>query len=116
MSRIYDVLSRANNKSHSIGKWVLLSPSFVGGSRYTYSHYQDALSIYREHGNPQYFLSFTCNVNWREIRRYMAYHNQTNTHSKANIISRIFHVTVKALITFMKEDKTFGDVIACKYL
>ncbi|GJR83889.1 DNA helicase [Tanacetum coccineum] len=31
----------------------------------------DALAIYRVHGNPSFFITFTCNVKWPEIKKYM---------------------------------------------
>ncbi|CAI9287698.1 unnamed protein product [Lactuca saligna] len=98
--------------SRSIWKCVLLPPSFVGGPCYMYNDYQDALSICREYGNPQYFITFTCNVNWPEIRRYMIRHSQMDAHSRVGIISRVFHIKFKALINFLKEDKKFGAVTA----
>ncbi|CAI9271489.1 unnamed protein product [Lactuca saligna] len=115
ISGIYDALSNGDTESRSVGRRVLLPPSFVGGPRYMYSHYQDALSICREHGNPQYFITFTCNVKWPEIRRYMLLHNQNDVHSRADIISRVFHMKVKTFIRFLKEDKTFGPVVAHLY-
>nr|KAJ0204558.1 hypothetical protein LSAT_V11C500286960 [Lactuca sativa] len=86
-----------------------------GGPRYMYSHYRDALSICREYGNPQYFITFTCNVNRPDIRRYMIHHTQTDAHSRVDIISHVFHIKVRALINFLKEDKTFGAVTAHLY-
>lgn len=49
---------------HDVGKRVILPASFTGGPRYMYKHYQDALAICRVHQNPQYFITFTCNVKW----------------------------------------------------
>lgn len=116
VSGIYDALSRGDTESRSVGKRVFLPPSFVGGPRYMYSHYQDALSICREYGNPQYFITFTCNVGWPEITRYMNSHHQTDVGSRADIISRVFHMKVPAFIAYLKSDKTFGPVSACKFL
>ncbi|XP_023739279.1 uncharacterized protein LOC111887346 isoform X1 [Lactuca sativa] len=115
VSGIYDAISNGDTESRSVGKRVLLPPSFTGGPRYMYSHYQDALSICRVYGNPQYFITFTCNVNWPEIRRYMDFQHQHDTHSRADIIARVFRMKVKSFITFLKEDKTFETVIAHLY-
>ncbi|XP_052625415.1 uncharacterized protein LOC111890051 isoform X1 [Lactuca sativa] len=115
VSGIYDALSRGDTESRSVGKRVFLPPSFVGGPRYMYSHYQDALSICREYGNPQYFITFTCNVGWPEITRYMNSHHQTDVGSRADIISRVFHMKVTAFIAYLKSDKTFGPVSAYLY-
>nr|GEW36810.1 DNA helicase [Tanacetum cinerariifolium] len=54
---------------------ISAQPEYVvsnsSGPRYMYNHYQDALAIFRVHGNPSYFITFTCNVNWPEISEYM---------------------------------------------
>nr|GEW01754.1 RNA-directed DNA polymerase, eukaryota, reverse transcriptase zinc-binding domain protein [Tanacetum cinerariifolium] len=47
--------------------WVILQQSFTRGPRYMNAHYLDALAICRVHGNP----TFTCNINWPEIKRRM---------------------------------------------
>lgn len=65
VSGIYDAISQGDTESRCISKRVLLSPSFVGGPRYMYNHYHDALFICREYENPQYFIIFTCNVRSR---------------------------------------------------
>jgi hypothetical protein len=33
------------------------------------NNYQDAMVICRAYGNPDLFITFTCNVNWLEIQR-----------------------------------------------
>lgn len=71
VSGVYDAISRGDSEGRVIGKRVFLPSSFVGGPRYMYSHYQDAMAICRVFGNPQYFVTFTCNINWPEISRYM---------------------------------------------
>ncbi|KAL7607546.1 hypothetical protein Lser_V15G15147 [Lactuca serriola] len=71
ISGVYDALSRGDTDSRVIGKRVFLPASFMGGPRYMYKHYQDALAICRVHGKPRYFITFTCNVRWPEYRRYI---------------------------------------------
>ncbi|CAI9260839.1 unnamed protein product [Lactuca saligna] len=68
------------------------------------------------YGNPQHFITFTCNVKWPEITQYMDTHHQTDMHSRADIIGRVFNIKVREFIRFLKEDKTFGDVEACVIL
>lgn len=113
VSGIY-VISNGDTQSRFVRKRVLLPRSFIGGSCYMYSHYEDALSICRVYGNPEYFVTFTCNVKWPEISRYMEFHNQYVTNSRADIISRVFHHKVNTFIGFLKEDKTFGQVLSFK--
>ncbi|CAI9274634.1 unnamed protein product [Lactuca saligna] len=95
VSGLYDALSKGDRDVGSIGKQVFLPASFTGGPRFMYSHYLDALSICRVYGNPQYFITFTCNVKWPEITRYMETHHQIDTHSRVDIISRVFNIKVR---------------------
>ncbi|XP_021985268.2 uncharacterized protein LOC110881257 [Helianthus annuus] len=112
---VYDALSRGDTESREIGKRIFLPVSFTGGPRYMHKHYQDALAICRVHGNPQYFITFTCNVKWPEITRYMDSIGSTNSQHHPDIIARVFKLKVEDFIKFMKADKTFGDVGAYLY-
>ncbi|XP_023734499.3 uncharacterized protein LOC111882374 [Lactuca sativa] len=115
ISGVYDALSKGDTDSHVIGKRVFLPATFVGGPRYMYKHYQDALAICKVHGKPQYFITFTCNVKWPEYRRYMDAIGQRDIQNRPDIIAHIFRIKVRAFINFLKEDKTFGDVSAYLY-
>ncbi|XP_023747382.1 uncharacterized protein LOC111895527 [Lactuca sativa] len=110
ISGVYDTKSKGDIDSRVIGKGVFLPATFVGGPRYMYKHYQDALAICKVHGKPQYFITFTCNVKWPEYRRYMDVIGQRDIQNKPDIIARIFKIKVHAFINFLKEDKTFGDI------
>jgi hypothetical protein len=52
---------------HQVGKAVRLPASFIGGGRYMYSHYQDALSIVRVFGCFTFFITITCHAGHRDI-------------------------------------------------
>ena len=93
ISGIYDALSNSDTESLSVGKRVLLPPSFLRGPRYMYSHYQDALCICREHGNPQYFCwNKPCNfqINMKEKQKLfsvVAVHEQKRRRGNRKLIS-----------------------------
>ncbi|GJT12218.1 DNA helicase, partial [Tanacetum coccineum] len=72
LSGLYDALSRGERDGYEVGGRIILPMSFTGGPRYMYAHYLDALAICRKLGNPQFFITFTCNVNCPEIKRFMA--------------------------------------------
>ncbi|XP_035830951.1 uncharacterized protein LOC110868732 [Helianthus annuus] len=92
-----------------------LVDAYTCGPRYMYKHYQDALAICRVHGNPQYFITFTCNVKWPEIARHLNKVNYLHAEDRPDIISCVFQMKVIEFVKFMKEDKTFGDVAAYLY-
>lgn len=77
-----------------------------------YSHYLDALAICRVHGNPQFFITFTCNVRWPEIKRYMNKYPELRPADKADIVVRIFEMKVQQLMRTLKNKKPFGHVKA----
>ncbi|XP_021975230.1 uncharacterized protein LOC110870352 [Helianthus annuus] len=80
-----------------------------------YKHYQDALAICRVHGNPEYFITFTCNVKWPEIVRYLAQYPSLRAQDRPDIIARVFQIKVVSLINFLKTRKPFGQVAADLY-
>ncbi|KAL6734889.1 hypothetical protein Aduo_005381 [Ancylostoma duodenale] len=49
------------------GLRVILPSSFQGGPRAMHQSYQDAMAIVAKYGKPDYFLTFTCNPQWRKI-------------------------------------------------
>ncbi|GKA30476.1 DNA helicase [Tanacetum coccineum] len=72
LSGIYDAINRGDSDGSDCGLRLILPQSFTCGPRYMYSHYLDALAICRVHGNPSFFITFTCNVKWPEIAEYVA--------------------------------------------
>ncbi|KAL3639544.1 hypothetical protein CASFOL_017451 [Castilleja foliolosa] len=92
-----------------------LPSSFTGGPRYMYKYYQDALAICRVYGNPQYFITFTCNVKWPEISRHIQKIGGTQPQNRPDIIARVFQIKVQQFLRFMRSNKTFGDVAAELY-
>ncbi|KAL3652113.1 hypothetical protein CASFOL_001794 [Castilleja foliolosa] len=110
LAGVYDALARGDNSAHNIGKRVFLPSSFTGGPRYMYKHYQDALAICRVHGNPQYFITFTCNVKWPEISRHLDRNGGMQAQNRPDIIARVFRIKVQQFMKFMRTNKTFGDV------
>lgn len=86
--------------------------SFTGGPRYMYSHYLDALAICRVRGNPQFFITFTCNVKWPEIKRCMNKYLELTPADKPDIVDRVFEMKVQKFVRLLKENKTFGYITA----
>ncbi|KAL3622578.1 hypothetical protein CASFOL_033989 [Castilleja foliolosa] len=110
LAGVYDAIARGDNNSHDIGKRVFLPSSFTGGPRYMYKQYQDALAICRVYGNPQYFITFTCNVKWPKITRYLDKLGGMQAQDCPDIIARVFRIKVQQFQKFMRSNKTFGDV------
>ncbi|KAJ0760860.1 putative DNA helicase [Helianthus annuus] len=112
---IHDALSMGDTEGQDVGRRTILPSSFTGGPRYMYKHYQDALAICRVHGNPQYFITFTCNTKWPEIKRHLDKIGCTHVQDRPDIIARVFQMKVEEFIKFLKSNKTFGTVAADLY-
>lgn len=77
-----------------------------------YSHYLDALAICRVHGNPSFFITFTCNVNWPEIKEYMQEFSHVTVADRPDVVDRIFERKIHDLVSFLRDSKPFGHVEA----
>ncbi|GJU05005.1 DNA helicase [Tanacetum coccineum] len=74
---------------YEVGGRIILSISFTSGPRYMYAHYLDALAICRKMGNLHFFITFTCNVNWLEIKRFMAQYPELTASDSADVVNVI---------------------------
>ncbi|GKF11650.1 DNA helicase [Tanacetum coccineum] len=105
-------MNRGDNDGSDCGLRLILPQSFTGGPRYMYSHYLDALAICRVHGNPLYFITFTCNVNWPEITNYMAQFPLLTTTDRADIVDRVFEMKIHKFVNYLRDAQPFGKVVA----
>ncbi|GJY51976.1 DNA helicase [Tanacetum coccineum] len=100
---------------YEVGGRIILPMSFTGGLRYMYAHYLDALAIFRKLGNPQFFITFTCNVKWPEIKRFMSEYPHLTASDRADVVCRVFEQKIQALVAFLKEERIFGNVTGVLY-
>ena len=112
MAGLYDAISRGDRDGSDVGSRTILPSSFTGGPRYMYSHYLDALAICRVHGNPSFFITFTCNVNWPEIQEYMEEFPHVAVADRPDIVDRVFERKITDLVKFLRESRPFGHVEA----
>ncbi|XP_022042431.1 uncharacterized protein LOC110945101 [Helianthus annuus] len=112
MQGVHDAVRCGDTERKDIGKRIILPCTFTGGPRYMYKHYQDALAICKVHGNPQYFITFTCNVKWPEIHRYITKFPILKSEDRPYVIARVFHMKVTSFVNFLKVRRPFGNVTA----
>nr|GEV85752.1 DNA helicase [Tanacetum cinerariifolium] len=112
---LYDAIMRGDRDGSDLGTRLVLSTTFTGGLRYMYSHYLDALAIFRVHGNPSFFINFTCNTNWPEIEEYMDEFLELTSGDRADIVNRVFEKKVRDYIKFVRSEQIFGDITAFLY-
>ena len=112
LTGIHDAISRGEREGSDVGTRIILPASFVGGPRYMYSHYLDALAICRMYGNPSFFITFTCNVNWPEIQEYMEAFPGVPVSDRPDIVDRVFERKIRDLVKFLRDSRLFGNVQA----
>ncbi|KAJ6951656.1 hypothetical protein NC653_040948 [Populus alba x Populus x berolinensis] len=108
---IHDAITRGDIDGSTTGK-IILPSSLTGSPRYMVNNYQDAMAICRCYGNPDLFITFTCNVNWPEIRREIKKTRSYQPEDKPDIIARVFHSKLIDMMSFIKSGKPFGRTIA----
>nr|GEZ28105.1 DNA helicase [Tanacetum cinerariifolium] len=112
LSSLYDAIVRGDRDRSYLGSRTVLTAAFTGGPRYMYAHYLDALAICRVHGNPSFFITFTCNAKWPEIQEFMEAFPQLTTADRADIVDRVFEKKVRDYIKFVRNSRPFGDITA----
>ena len=113
LAGLYDAISRGDSDGSDVGSRIILPSSFTGGPRYMYSHYLDALAICRVHGNPSFFVTFTCNTKWPEIQDYMEAYPNLSASDRPDLVDRVFERKIHALLTYVRDVRPFGTLNAC---
>ncbi|CAN1167447.1 ATP-dependent DNA helicase PIF1 [Linum perenne] len=91
---------------------TILPATFTGGVRYMQQLYQDSISICQFHGNPDLFITFTCNAQWPELVN--AFRNVVGSHAedKPMLVARVFRMRLSLLREDLKKKCYFGRYAA----
>ncbi|CAN1242019.1 ATP-dependent DNA helicase PIF1 [Linum perenne] len=87
---LHDALNRGDLDSRNLGR--IINPStFTGSVRYMQQLYLDAMAVCHFHGNPDLFITFTCNAQWPEL--IQAFRDDVGPHSedKPMLVARGMH-------------------------
>ena len=68
------------------------------------------MAIVRVFGRPTFFVTFTCNVNWPEIRTALL--PGQDAQSRPDLVARVFHLKLKALLQELTPDGIPGRCVA----
>ncbi|XP_043476306.1 uncharacterized protein LOC122507576 [Leptopilina heterotoma] len=104
---LQDAIRRDGNLE-SLGQVVILPSSFTGGPRYMHSRTQDAFCYVRKFGRPDLFITITTNPRWSEISNLL-FEGQS-PHDRHDVVSRVFHLKLKNLMTLLRKGEIFGKV------
>ena len=98
---------------HQVGKAVRLPASFVGGGRYMYSHYQDALSIVRVFGCFTFFITITCHAGHTDIVSNI-FPGQSAA-NRPDVMTRAFRLQMKEFQQDLFHRGVMGTAVAWVY-
>jgi hypothetical protein len=79
-----------------LGQRVILPASFSGSPRSCLHNYQDAMGAAVILGNPQLFITFTANPEWREITENLR--PGETALDRPDLVGRVFHIKLQALL------------------
>ena len=106
---------RGDTDPITVGKQIVLPPSFTGSPRYMVQNYQDAMAISRWAGYPDLFLTFTCNPKWPEINHCLEFIEDLKYEDQPDIVARVFKIKLDKLLHDLRHKSHFGGVIAIVY-
>jgi hypothetical protein len=108
-----DAIAPTDQDASHLGTKVILPSTFIGGPRYMVQLYQDALSIVRRFGKPDYFITFTCNPAWPEIVRELKFGQSAS--DRPDLCARVFDMKVKELLEDITKRNVLGKMKAYVY-
>ena len=104
-----DGMFRDDNQQPVVGRKIL-SSSFPGSPRWYHSKFQDGMAICREYHKPDFFITMTCNPNWKEIKDQLQ-EGQT-AQDRPDIVARVFKLKKDQLMQDLKSGDVLGKVVA----
>uniref|UniRef100_A0A915K862 Helitron helicase-like domain-containing protein n=1 Tax=Romanomermis culicivorax TaxID=13658 RepID=A0A915K862_ROMCU len=106
-------IEKGLKKGETLGRIYLAPPVWTGSRAYMQQQYADAKAMARELGAPVWFLTFTGNPNWPEIKNALA-PGQSYT-SRPDIVCRVFYHKLKELIKDIAERHVLGKCLGYVY-
>lgn len=111
-SGVVDALREGLDLS-SVGRKVILPSSFTSGPRFIQKCLQDALALLRIHKGSDLFITFTANPTWREITEALL--PGQSPCDRPDVVARVFHLKVAALLDDIMNKHIFGEGVAYVY-
>ena len=102
-----DIVNASN-----IGQKIILPSTFTGGPMGAL--YQDAMSIIRDRGKPDLFITKTCNPDWPEIKNELLPTQVPN--DRPDLIAKVFKIRLKIMCDDLFKNGIFGKSVAHLYV
>lgn len=103
-------LGEGNDIAAPPGVPIILPSSYAGSPRNMYQLYLDTMVIVRKHGRPTYFVTFTANPQWAEIRSHLLPGQQPV--DRPDLVARVFHLKLQELLRDLTKRHWLGTARA----
>ncbi|XP_010490026.1 PREDICTED: uncharacterized protein LOC104767743 [Camelina sativa] len=114
-NNIRDAVDKGDTDPKQLGKRVILPSSFTGGPRYMAENYHDAMAICRTYGNPDLFITMTCNPNWDEITEFLELSGNNTPNDRPDAECRIFKLKLGQLLSDIDKGHLLSPPTAVVY-
>ncbi|KAL5130954.1 hypothetical protein HKD37_12G033934 [Glycine soja] len=111
---LVDAVFEGETDECATGNRILMPSSFTSGARYLMQNYQDAMAISNWAGFPDIFITFTCNLKWPELSRYVQ-NLAFKPEDRPDIVAHIFRMKLKQLMKDLKYGQIYGCAKAVVY-
>lgn len=107
-----DAISNDGNVN-DIGKMVILPATFTGSPRHMHEYAQDAMAYVRSYGRPDFFITFTCNPTWNEIKELLLPGQVPS--DRHDLTARIFKQKLTKLMDLIVKHHIYGETRCWMY-
>lgn len=111
-NNVRDAVTRGDTDAKAIGQRIILPATYTGSPRYMVEKYHDAMAICRWFGNPDLFITMTCNPNWQEITNHLQTYGEDVANDRPDIECRVFKMKFDELLDDFRKGKFFSKPIA----
>jgi hypothetical protein len=95
------------------GTKIILPPSVYGSPRFYTQAFHNAMTIVRKYGKPDFFITFTCNAQWPEIKAALFPGEQPS--DRPDLCARVFKLKLDSLLDDLLKKHILGHVVAHNY-
>ncbi|KHN76123.1 ATP-dependent DNA helicase PIF1, partial [Toxocara canis] len=104
---------RYARKGWTLGRVVILPASYAGSPRNMQRCFEDSIALVAEVGRPNYFITFTTNPNWPEIKAMLRAGERCV--DEPMLVARVFHEYFSEFLNDLLKQEVLGRVAGFAY-
>ena len=112
-SGLADAVAKGDTNATDLGRTVILPLSYTNSPRQMFQLYQDAMTIVLKCSNPDWFITFTCNLLWDDITSEPII--KPKSYRSTDLIVRVFKLRLRELLNDILKRHVLGRPLAHVY-